>query len=68
MEARIQGRRASTAVLITGNTPAQQAGSGLGEGTVLTLEPDAVTLLPGEGLLVEPRAVREDGTPILPGG
>ncbi len=67
VEARIQGRRASTAVLITGNTQAQQAGSGLGEGAVLTLEPNAVTLLPGEGRLVEPRAIREDGTTILPG-
>ena len=32
VEARVQGRQASIAILITGNTPAQQAGSGLGRG------------------------------------
>ena len=58
VEARTQGRRASLAVLITGGADTAAAG------TVLTLEPGSVTLLPGEGVLVVPQAVLEDGTPV----
>ena len=58
VEARTQGRRASLAVLITGGADTAAAG------TVLTLEPGSVTLLPGEAVLVVPQAVLEDGTPV----
>ena len=60
VEARIQGLQASTAVLITGpGGPADTAGA-----SVLALEPASAALLPGEGLVVRARALREDGTPV----
>jgi hypothetical protein len=64
VEARVQGRQASTAVLITG--PGQAADAG-GRGMVLTLNLSSVTLLPGESVVIEPRAAREDGSPVLTG-
>jgi uncharacterized protein YjdB len=68
VEARVQGRRASMAVLITGTGPAGDtaARSPAPAGTVLTLDPSALTLLPGESVTLTPHAEREDGTPIDP--
>jgi Tol biopolymer transport system component len=57
IEARSQGKRASMAVLITG------AARGPVVGSVLTLEPASVTLLPGETVRIVPQALREDGGP-----
>ena len=67
VEARVQGRRASTAMLITGTGPSADAGASTRDGTVLTLEPSSTTLLPGESLVIEPRALREDGTAVPSG-
>jgi WD40-like Beta Propeller Repeat/Bacterial Ig-like domain (group 2) len=66
VEARVQGRQASTAILITGTGPAGGPGSS-GGATALTLQPGSAMLLPGESLLLEPRALREDGTQVLHG-
>lgn len=66
IEARVQGRQASMAILITGRGAADTGALASG-GTVLTLEPAAPALLPGESLIIEPRALREDGTPIPAG-
>ncbi len=63
IEARVQGRQASTAILITG--PGQQAASS--SRAVLTLEPGSAMLLPGESVQLEAKALREDGTPELTG-
>jgi Tol biopolymer transport system component len=57
IEARSQGKRASMAVLITGAARSPVVGS------VLTLEPASVTLLPGETVRIAPQALREDGGP-----
>jgi WD40-like Beta Propeller Repeat/Bacterial Ig-like domain (group 2) len=66
VEARVQGLQASTAILITGT--AQSADTGVSpQSVVLTLEPGTASLLPGESLKIEPRATREDGSPVLPG-
>jgi hypothetical protein len=69
VEARVQGLQASTAILITGpggtgDTVPRGPRPGA---TVLTLEPASATLLPGETMLLEARAVREDGTPVTAG-
>jgi uncharacterized protein YjdB len=66
VEARVQGRRASMAVLITGTGPAADtaAQAPAPAGTVLTLDPPALTLLPGESVTLTPHAEREDGTPL----
>jgi uncharacterized protein YjdB len=68
VEARVQGRRTSMAVLITGTGPAgDTAGqSSAPAGTVLSLDPPALSLLPGESVTLTPRAQREDGTPVDP--
>jgi uncharacterized protein YjdB len=65
VEARLQGKRASLAVLITG---AGTNGAGNGQpsvppGSVLTLDPASIILLPGESVRVSPQALREDATP-----
>ena len=65
VEARAQGRRASLAVLITGAVDSATAGPPAG--SVLTLEPASMSLLPGESVVVAPQAVLEDGTPVPPG-
>ena len=65
VEARAQGRRASMAVLITGAVDTALAG--LPPGSVLTLEPASVGLLPGESVLVTAQALLEDGSPVPPG-
>jgi hypothetical protein len=64
VEARSQGRRASMAVLITGPAAADSGGHSpvATSGLVLTLDPDAVTLLPGESVALMPQAQREDGS------
>lgn len=64
IEARIQGKRASLAVLITG-AAAQPAGAG--PGSLLTLDPAVGMLLPGESIQVTAQALREDGTPLAVG-
>jgi Tol biopolymer transport system component len=66
VEARIRGLQASTAILVTGPGPGagDSAGGNAKPGnTILTLQPAAATLLPGESLLLEARPVREDGSP-----
>jgi hypothetical protein len=68
VEARVQGRRASMAILITGAAGrATDTGRSPPGGTLLALQPSSATLLPGERLVVEPRVLREDGTPVPPG-
>jgi WD40-like Beta Propeller Repeat/Bacterial Ig-like domain (group 2) len=67
IEARAQGRQASMAILITGTDPNGDTSGTPSGGTILALEPSSSTLLPGERLALEPRALREDGTPIPPG-
>ena len=69
VEARVQGLQATTAILITGPggtgdtvAPGPRPGA-----TVLTVGPAAATLLPGESMLLEARAVREDGSPVAAG-
>ena len=63
IEARLQGRRASVAVLITGGGSGQTAAAG----TLLTLEPATAVLLPGESVRLTPQALSEDSTPPLLG-
>ncbi len=63
VEARVQGRQASMAILITGTGPAANTGATAGDGAVLSLQPGSPTLLPGERLMLEPRVLRQDGTP-----
>jgi uncharacterized protein YjdB len=57
VEARLQGKRASLAVLVTGGNP-------VGGGVALALDPTTAVLLPGESVLITPHALREDGTPL----
>jgi hypothetical protein len=65
VEARVQGLQASTAVLVTG--PGGPGSPDNVPAAVLTLEPVSAALLPGEALVLEARAVREDGTPAAAG-
>jgi Tol biopolymer transport system component/uncharacterized protein YjdB len=67
VEARVQGRRASTAMLVTGTGPVAETVASSGGGTVLTLDPSSTTLLPGESRVIEARASRVDGTAVPPG-
>jgi WD40-like Beta Propeller Repeat/Bacterial Ig-like domain (group 2) len=67
VEARVQGRRASLAILIRGASPPADMGRTPPGGSVLTLQPGSTTLLPGERLILESRVLREDGTPAPPG-
>jgi uncharacterized protein YjdB len=62
VEARIQGKRASLAVLITGGSA--PAGGGATAGSALTIDPSTAVLLPGESVRVSAEALREDGTPL----
>lgn len=59
IEARVQGRRASVAVLVTGS--GGQAGDAAG--ALLTLEPASAILLPGESLQLTPQALSDSGAP-----
>jgi uncharacterized protein YjdB len=63
VEARVQGRRASLAVLIT----AGNGGNNASSGAVLALEPTGAMLLPGESVQVTPQALRDDGSASEPG-
>jgi Tol biopolymer transport system component len=67
IEARSQGKRASLAVLITGSAPGDTPAARTSSATVLTLEPPAVTVLPGETARIRAQALREDGTPVSVG-
>jgi uncharacterized protein YjdB len=64
VEARLQGLQASTAVLITGPGAPTDTAAGA---TVLTLDPASAALLPGEGLVIKPTPLREDGTRVPAG-
>jgi uncharacterized protein YjdB len=65
IEARLRGRRASLAVLVTGG--GGQGGTGGHRAGLLTLDPSSLMLLPGEATHLTPQAMREDGTPVGPG-
>ena len=67
VEARVQRRRASMAILITGTGPAPDTSATASGGAVLSLQPASPALLPGERLMLEPRVLRRDGTPVTPG-
>ena len=62
VEARVQGKRASLAVLITGASTTPNATGAVG--AALTLEPATAMVLPGEAVRVTPQALRDDGTPV----
>lgn len=64
VEAQVQGKRASLAVLITGGAAANGAGA---VDAALTLDPVSAMLLPGETLRITPHALRADGS-IVPVG
>jgi Tol biopolymer transport system component len=66
IEARVQGKRASLAVLITGSAPGEASGS-RPAASVLTLDPATVNVFPGEKARVVPQGQREDGTPVALG-
>jgi len=68
VEARIQGRRASLAVLITGTERGGDAGHGAAPpGSVLALDPTSLVMLPGESMTVVPQVMKEDGSPAAVG-
>ena len=67
IEARAQGKRASMAVLITGSAPGDSIGARAASASLLTLDPNSVTLFPGENVRITPVAVREDGNPTAAG-
>jgi uncharacterized protein YjdB len=60
IEARIQGRRASVAVLITGAPGGQGSDAA---GALLTLSPASAVLLPGEPIQLTPQALSDSGAP-----
>jgi uncharacterized protein YjdB len=62
VEARVQGKRASLAVLITGAAPAPNGGTSVG--TALTLDPASAVLLPGETVRLTAQALHDDGTAV----
>jgi hypothetical protein len=66
IEARVQGKRASLAVLITGSTPGESSGN-RPSASVLTLDPATVNLFPGESARIVPQGLRENGTPVALG-
>jgi dipeptidyl aminopeptidase/acylaminoacyl peptidase len=63
VEARIQGQRASIAILIRETGPSADTAAPSRDGIILALEPGSATLLPAETMVFEPRALREDGGP-----
>lgn len=64
VEARLPGRRASLAVLVTGSERAEDSGHGAAPpGSVLALDPGSLVLLPGESMSIVPQGMKEDGTP-----
>ena len=70
VEARVQGRRASMAVLVTGTGPAEDAASQAPApaGTVLTLDPPALALLPGEEPTLTPTPNAKTARRWIPAG
>lgn len=64
VEARVQGRRASMAVLIT---PGRGDSVAVPPGTVLTIDPSTIALLPGERVSLNAQALLEDGSRVSPG-
>jgi uncharacterized protein YjdB len=64
VEARVQGRQASIAILIRETGPSGDTAASPRDGIILTLDPGSATLLPGETVMFEPRALREDGSPV----
>src|SRR4051795_12321708 len=66
IEARSQGKRASLAVLITGSAPGTPPAS-RSTASVLTLDPPALTLFPGETARIRAQGLREDGSPVSVG-
>jgi uncharacterized protein YjdB len=64
VEAHAAGRRAAIAVLVN---PDSAADSTRGHNAVLTIDPAAIRLLPGEGLQLRPQLVRDDGTGLAVG-
>lgn len=68
VEARLQGRRASLAVLITGTGRGDEGGRGTAPlGSVLALDPGSLVLLPGEAVTVTPQGLKDDGSPASTG-
>jgi uncharacterized protein YjdB len=68
VEARLQGRRASLAVLITGTGHGDESGHGTApSGSVLVLDPGSLILLPGETIVISPQGMKEDGSPASTG-
>jgi WD40-like Beta Propeller Repeat/Bacterial Ig-like domain (group 2) len=68
VEARLQGRRASLAVLVTGSERGDGPGrSAAPPGSVLTLDPGSLVLLPGETVAITPQGLKEDGSPVATG-
>jgi Tol biopolymer transport system component/uncharacterized protein YjdB len=65
VEARLQGRRASLAVLITGT--GHSGGRGAAAGSVLALDPGSLVMLPGETVTMTPQGLQEDGSPAVTG-
>lgn len=63
VEARLQARRASLAVLITGSERGDSGRGAAPAGSVLALDPASVVLLPGESMVVTPQGLKEDGAP-----
>ena len=63
VEARLQARRASLAVLITGSERGDSGRGTAPRGSVLALDPASVVLMPGESMMVTPQGLNEDGTP-----
>ncbi|MBA3260654.1 MAG: TolB family protein [Gemmatimonadales bacterium] len=62
VEARVQRRRASLAVLITGRDTIV-----VPSGSVLTLNPTALVLLPGERATLNAQGLLQDGSPVATG-
>ncbi len=68
VEARLPGRRASLAVLITGRERGEESGrSAAPAGSVLALDPGSLVLLPGETVTINPQGLKEDGSPAITG-
>jgi TolB protein len=66
VEARSQGKRASMAVLITGSAPGDPPAN-RNTASVLTLDPPALSLFPGETARIRAQGLKEDGSPVSVG-
>jgi uncharacterized protein YjdB len=63
IEARVQGRRASMAILITGSASGDGRAPRAQDAAVLTLDPSSVSLFPGESVRIIAHGMRNDGAP-----